>query len=350
MRKILIDLTILKSPNCGLGQVALNYGQYYKNSYEPKSNEKITLLVPKQYVGAFGDKVNYVAAKKIYRIFPFLIKLIPFDTWHSIHQLSRYTPWGHNNILTIHDFNFYYEKQGHKVEKYMRRIRRRVWFADTVVAISYFTESEVQNFTPTPKRVHVIYNGIERIDKLPEKRPDNIQEPFLFTIGEVKKKKNFGVLLDIMKLMPEYHLYIAGNDNTDYAETLRKRIDEEHIDNVHLMGIVSGENKCWMYRNCTAFVFPSLFEGFGLPTLEAMLYRKPVISSRSTSLAEVCLNHAYFFPQEFEPTKSAELIRKAINETTEEMLEKSFDYATSYTWEKHMEKYLRLYRNKPLNE
>lgn len=343
--KILIDLSILKSPNCGLGQVALNYGQYFRDDYEPRKGESITLLVPKGYFGKFGDKVKYVEAKRIYRVFPFLIKFTPFDVWHSIHQLSRFLPWGKNNVLTIHDYNFYYEKQGHKVDKYLRKIRWKVAIADTVAAISHFTESEVRNFTPTDKPVHVIPNGIERIDLLPETRPANIEEPFLFTIGEVKRKKNFGVLLDMMKLMPEYHLYIAGNDNTDYAEGLRTRIKNEGIGNVHLMGIVNGENKCWMYRNCTAFVFPSLFEGFGLPVLEAMLYKKPVISSRETSLAETCMDHASFFPPEFETEKSVEVIRKAIAETTDDELEKSFKYACSFSWKKHVERYLRLYRH-----
>jgi len=344
MRKILVDLSILKNPNCGLGQVALNYGQYYRDCYQPREDERITLMVPKRFMNAFGDKVSYVESKKIYRPFPFLIKLTPFDTWHSIHQLSRFLPWGHNDILTIHDFNFLYEKQGHKVDKYLKKIRRKVMWADTVVAISYFTESEVQNFAPTSKPVHVIYNGIERIDQLPEKMPNNVKAPFLFTIGEVKKKKNFGVLLDMMKLMPEYHLYIAGNDNNEYADVLKKRIEVEKIENVHLMGIVSGEEKCWMYRNCEAFLFPSLFEGFGLPVLEAMLYKKPVVSSRMTSLPEICMNHACFFPSEFEPEKSVEIIKKAINETPQQKLDDAFDYATSFTWNKHMEQYLKLYR------
>lgn len=344
--KILIDLSILKNPNCGLGQVALNYGQYFQCDYEPLEGESITLLVPKSYIGKFGDKVKYVEAKKIYRIFPFLIKFTPFDVWHSMHQLSRFFPWGRNNVLTIHDYNFYYEKNGRKVDKYLRKIRRKVALADTVVAISYFTESEVQNFTPTDKTVHVIYNGLERIDLLPDKNPADVKEPFLFTIGEVKRKKNFGVLLDIMKLMPEYQLYIAGNDNSDYAQELKKRIENENINNVHIVGIMTGEEKCWMYRNCTAFVFPSLFEGFGLPVLEAMLFHKPVISSRSTSLAEICLNHATFFPQDFNATGSANAIRKAIEETSGKMLDDAFEYASSFSWKKHMEKYLRIYRHR----
>ena len=83
--KILIDLSILKNVNCGLGQVALNYGYYFRDTYTPRQGEDIYLLVPKDYVGAFGNNVHYVCAKKIYRIFPWLIGK-RFDVWHAIHQ------------------------------------------------------------------------------------------------------------------------------------------------------------------------------------------------------------------------------------------------------------------------
>ena len=341
---VLIDLSVLDKLTTGLGQVALNYGLYFRDSYEPKRDEVITLLVPQKYIGAFGDKVKYVEAKAIYHKLPFLIKLKPFDVWHSIYSMSKFYPWGWHNVLTVHDFNFYYENDEHTVKRLMRKLHRRVLLANSVGTISYFTESEIQSFTPTGKPVHVIYNGLERIDLLPETAPNDIHEPFLFTIGEVKKKKNFNVLLDMMKQMPEYHLYIAGDNNTEYARKMQARIDDENISNVHLMGVLNGENKCWMYRHCIAFVFPSLFEGFGLPVLEAMLYRKPVITSRSTALAEICMNHATFFPQDFEVNESVKRIRETIANTTQQQLDDSFTYATSFTWEKHMRAYLNLYR------
>lgn len=342
---ILIDLSILKNPHCGLGQVALNYGYFFRDNYKPVENEHITLLVPKNYINAFGPNVRYVESKKIYRFFPFLIKPLPFDVWHSTHQLSRYLPYAHNYVLTIHDFNFYYEKSGRKVQKYLRKIRAKVRYANTIATISYFTESEIQNFTPTPKPVYVIYNGIERIDLLPESNSSNVKEPFFFTVGEVKKKKNFHVLLDMMKFFPEYHLYIAGNDNSEYAEQLRQRITDEEIKNVHIMGAISPEQKCWCYRHCSAFLFPSLFEGFGLPILEAMLFRKPVISSHATSLTEIGLKHAKFFPSDFDAEKSADIIKTAIESTSAEELDKAFEYASSFSWSKHMEAYLALYRS-----
>ena len=223
---ILIDLSILKNVNCGLGQVALNYGYYFRDAYEPCADEQIYLLVPKNFVGQFGHAVKYVVARKIYRLFPWLIGR-RFDVWHAIHQLSRYTPFCRKYVLTIHDFNFVYEKQGHKIDKYLRKIQRKVDAADKIVCISQFAKRETEKFVQLHgKSIYVVYNGIERIDLQPDSRPSQVDatQPFVFTIGEVKEKKNFHVLLDMMSHLPQYQLYIAGKDATPYADAIRRHI------------------------------------------------------------------------------------------------------------------------------
>ena len=343
--RILIDLSILKNVHCGLGQVALNYGYFFRDTYIPQSDEQIYLLVPSRFVGAFGDKVKYIVAHKIYRVFPWLIGK-RFDVWHAIHQLSRYRPFAKRYILTIHDFNFVYEKRGRKVEQYLKKIQKKADRADKIVCISEFARQETKRYLQTGKKsIDVIYNGIERIDLQQEHIPAQVdpQKPYLFTIGECKEKKNFHVLLDIMQYLPQYQLYIAGNDHTEYADRIRASIATKGIQNVHLMGLVSPEEKVWLYRHCAAFVFPSLFEGFGLPIVEAMLFRKPVICSQETSLIEIGGTHVQFFEKGYPPKESAELIERTIQNNTEKQ-ETAFQYATSFSWEHHVQKYLTIYR------
>ncbi len=345
-KSILIDLSILKNVNCGLGQVALNYGYYFRDIYEKKDNEQIYLLLPKRFVGQFGNKVKYITAKKLYRVFPWLI-FKKFDVWHAIHQLSRYTPYCRKYLLTIHDFNFCYEKKGNKIKKYLSKIQEKVNRADKIVCISKFAKQDTEKFIQTKgKEISVIYNGVERIDLQPSAKPkQEILEPYFFSIGEIKEKKNFHVLLDIMKLMPEKHLYIAGNYNTEYANKIRKTIEQESIKNVTLLGIISQEEKVWLYQHCEAFVFPSLFEGFGLPVVEAMLFKKPVISSSNTSLKEICDQHATFFPEDFNPEESKKRILNTIatHNTNREVSENAYQYALSFSYKKHMEEYLEIY-------
>ena len=343
--RILIDLSILKNVHCGLGQVALNYGYFFRDTYTPQSDEQIYLLVPSRFVGAFGDKVKYIVAHKIYRVFPWLIGK-RFDVWHAIHQLSRYRPFAKRYILTIHDFNFVYEKQGKKVEQYLKKIQKKADRADKIVCISEFARQETKRYLQTGKKsIDVIYNGIERIDLQQEHIPAQVdpQKPYLFTIGECKEKKNFHVLLDMMQYLPQYQLYIAGNDHTEYADRMRATIAAKGIQNVHLMGLVSPEEKVWLYRHCAAFVFPSLFEGFGLPIVEAMLFRKPVICSQETSLIEIGGTHVQFFEKGYPPKESAELIERTMQNNAKRQ-EAAFQYAISFSWEHHVNSYLLLYR------
>ncbi len=340
--RILIDLSILKNVHCGLGQVALNYGYYFRDLYEPLENEQIYLLVPKSFVGVFGNKVRYIIARKIYRIMPWLIG-IHFDVWHAIHQLSRYKPFARHYILTIHDFNFLYEKSGPKTHKYQYMVQRKANKADRITAISEFAKAETEHYLRLGgKHVQVIYNGIERIDLKAEECIPEVQQPYLFSIGEVKEKKNFHVLLDMMTLLPNMHLYIAGNSNTPYADRIRTEIISRNITNVHLIGLVSEGQKTWLYRHCQAFVFPSLFEGFGLPVVEAMLFGKPVVCSNETSLTEIGGDHVIFFPKGYPATESARLIATAA--LTPEQEEANRQYARSFTWERHMQSYLAIYR------
>ena len=345
MTRILIDLSVLRNVNCGLGQVALNYGYYFRDTYQPVDGEQIYLLVPKKFMGAFGDKVKYIRSWKIYRIFPQWMA-DKFDVWHAIHQLSRYTPNTRHYVLTIHDFNCVYEKQDpYRVNKYLTKIRTKVGWADSIVAISQFAKAETEKYTDTGnKEVQVIYNGVERIDLKPESPIEGVQTPYLFSIGELKEKKNFHVLLAMMAHMPDKHLYIAGNANTPYAERIMGEIRARQLTNVHLLGIVSEAQKVWLYRHCEAFVFPSLFEGFGLPVVEAMLFRKPVICSHETSLIEIGNEHVTFFEAGYPAKESAALIRQAIEEATPKRLDEAFNYAVSFSWKHHMEQYLALYR------
>ena len=342
--RVLIDLSILKNIHCGLGQVALNYGYYFRDWYEPRAGEEIYLLVPKAYVGAFGDKVHYIVAHKIYRIMPWLTGK-RFDVWHAIHQLSRFRPFARHYILTIHDFNFVYEKQGKRVQSYLKKIQAKVDRADAITAISEFTKNEIPVYVRTKQPIQVVYNGIERIDLQPEQEMPNVQKPYLFSIGEIKPKKNFLVLVEMMRYLPDMQLYIAGKNDTPYAREIEEKIASLGLHNVHLSGIVSAEQKVWLYRHCAAFVFPSLFEGFGLPIVEAMLFRKPVVCSRKTSLSEIGKDHVRYFADGFPAEESAALIRQAIETGSPKELEAAFRYATSYNWREHMEAYMSLYRS-----
>ena len=347
MGKVLIDLSILKHLNCGLGQVAYNYAKYYQ-AHAKDFDYEVHLLVPKKYVNAFGSDVHYHVNRAIFRSFPFLLP--HFDVWHSIHQLTRQTPSRRSTqtILTIHDLNFLYEKKGAVKEKYIRKLTSKIKRADRITCISNFAKNDVETNFQIGHPIEVIYNGVEFLSPESEKQPnlpvaDN--KKFLFTIGQILPKKNFHTLLDAMKLMPEYNLFIAGKNSTDYAKMIQKRIQDEGITNVFLLGEILHTEKVRLYNHCEAFVFPSLFEGFGLPIIEAMFFGKPVISSDKTSLKEIGANHVFFW-ENFEPEHMAERIRTAIEQfnATPSMAIDNKAYAESFSYEKHLNRYNEIFR------
>lgn len=346
MKNIAIDLSKLKDPHCGLGQVALNYGYYFRDQYQPQSDEKITLLVPRNWVGKFGNHVEYKAIKKIYQLFPWLWGR-RYDVWHATYQLSHLRPWAKRIILTIHDLNFLYEKNTQKAQRYLKSVQKEADKAAVVCTISQFSKNEIAHHLHLEdKEPEVIYNGVESIETKRSAQPQrSIKEPFLFTIGEIKEKKNFHVLLAMLPHLPDYHLYIAGRDNTPYAQQLKQRIAEAGLfERVTLLGIINEEEKRWFYEHCSAFVFPSLYEGFGLPIIEAMRMGRPVISSAKTSLKEIGDRQVTFFPEDFAPQHSAELIQNAIEQWDESQRSAAQRYAERFSWGKHLEQYLDLYR------
>lgn len=345
MKRILIDLYTLKNPYNGLGQVALNYGRYYRDNYQGSTSEQIYLFVPRQFVGRFGDKVRYIVVHRWYIFAPWLLGK-RFDVWHTLYHNSPYRPFAKKVVYTIHDFTFVYELMGFQRQRYLFKIQHRIDDADIIGCISRFTYSETRRYMQLDtSKIRVICEGLERIDTLPQTPLTDITSPFLFTIGEVRSRKNIHVLIDIMRLLPQYQLYVAGKSDTHYGMLICSELLQKGVTNVHFLGCISEEQKCWLYSHCTAFVFPSLFEGWGFPILEAMLFHKPVICSHIAALIESGSNYVSFFPDDYDASTSVRIIQETIRNTSSVALDNAFQYATSFSWTRHIEEYLHIYRS-----
>lgn len=352
-KKVLVDLSALNELCHGLGQIALSYGRYFEKSYNKlTSMYDLTLLVPDNMIGAFGNEVNYISSsRKLTKRLQFLLPR--FDVWHAIHQLSRFKPNSAKTkyILTVHDLNYLYEKKGYRKLKQHYKTQKKIKRADEIVCISEFAKWEVeQHLNLGGKQCKVIYNHVPPLDKELAKKPnEQIKQPFFFSVGVIQEKKNFHVLLDLMKLMPAKHLYIAGKEPEKeqkkwYVKMIRKRIKQENITNVTLLGAVSHEEKIWLFDNCEAFLFPSLLEGFGLPIIEAMQFGKPVFSSKETSLKEIGGSFAYFW-HSFNPEVMKTLIDTNLSRfhQNDQLTLEEKEYANSFSYNRHFEKYEELY-------
>lgn len=348
-KKILIDLSILRHPMCGLGQIAINYGRWYqRNAASLADKLDITLLVPKNYIGAFGNDVHYIKRNDIHRQFPCTMPY--FDIWHSINQATAFRPKSKRTrfIFTIHDVNFLHEKPDNKQNKYRRKLQRMCDRASEFTFISRFAQedtSRVIDLRGKPSRV--IYNAVEDLTVGVQQQPTQLGDladsqsfNFFLALGEVKEKKNIHTLIPMLEHFPQHHLVIAGNDNTEYAAFLRSQIALKP--RIHIIGIVSDAQRRWLYSHCTALLFPSLAEGFGLPIIEAMQWGKPVFCSDKTSLPEIGSTHAHYF-HDFEPDHMAAVVREGLASYNENDADAARSYAASFSYEKHMRNYIDLY-------
>lgn len=350
-KTLLVDLSYLKDLNRGYGQIALNYANYFKENYNPEtSNYDLTLLVPKEFIGSFGNKVKYISSTNWFREH-FRYLMPQFDVWHNLQYPSRFRPYSKSTkyIFTIHDLNILsleYEGTQRNVDKNFRRISRHIKQAAVITTISEFSKEQIlKHFNLSSTSLKMIYNGVENIVGNPASKPNiSINKPFFFSLSVFRPKKNFHVLLDMMKLMPDTHLYIAGYNNTEYGKMIKERIKKENIENITLSGIISEEEKNWLYANCKAFLFPSLFEGFGLPVIEAMQFGKPVFSSKETSLKEIGGNFAFFWDN-FEAKEMKLLIDESLDAfySDEKFISDEIEYAGSFSYKKHFEQYEEIY-------
>ena len=169
-------------------------------------------------------------------------------------------------------------------------------------------------------------------------------KPFLFSIGQFHSRKNFHVLPALL-MDNEYELIIAGMNDFAYTEKVINEAKKLKVnDRLKLIGAISDEEKSWYYKNCLAFVFPSIGEGFGLPVLEAMYFGKPVFLSRFTSLPEVGGDVAYYFDN-FDPACMKEIFENGMHHyECSHPQEKIVERAKNFSWKKAADEYLNVYR------
>ncbi|MBA2250999.1 MAG: glycosyltransferase family 4 protein [Chitinophagaceae bacterium] len=248
-----------------------------------------------------------------------LPSLKKYNLWHSTYQSSDYFPWQRKIkvVLTIHDLNILYDdsKSAAKKNKFLKDLKARINRADHIVAISEFVLNDIKKHAGidnTP--ASVIYNG-GTISDLALHSPQYIPtSAFLFTIGTVVSKKNFHVLPPLLA-NNNLQLIISGlTDSTDYKAKIIDVAKKWRVQNrVIFTGSINENDKQWYLKNCEAFLFPSISEGFGLPVVEAMHFGKPVILSTCTSLPEIGGKDAYYF-NDFDPETMQKTLLEALED------------------------------------
>ncbi|MBT3979749.1 MAG: glycosyltransferase family 4 protein [Bacteriovoracaceae bacterium] len=346
--RVIIEMEKLSDIACGLGQVCLQLGQIFEE-IAPKDLDLEYMVFPGQ-ISEFGEKARYHTLKKIYKTLPFLSPKT--DLWHSIHQDTKYFPPSKKIpfLLTINDLNFLQEERDSKtIENRIKILQKKVDRSCALTVISKYTEKIVrEHLRVGDTEIHQIYLGVNLLqDTTSVERPSFLSDrPFLFTVGTILPKKNFHVLVQMMKHLKDFDLVIAGSTYHPYASEISEEVVKNGLEKrVFLPGKISEQMKSWYYQNASAFVFPSLAEGFGIPAVEAMGQGIPTILSTEMSLPEIGGVHADYF-KNFDPADMAFVVLNAIDKIqkgSEESLQ-MVKWSEQFNWRSTAESYLELYR------
>ena len=355
-KKVLLDLYNLATPNCGFGQIAINYAKLFAEVQRAgKADFDIAFLLPNTYrhksLKEFDGVECYFKETTLHHMFHIIPNRLPkVDLWHSINQFCEVYPQSPNTklLFTIHDLNFLFEESPKTVALLSKRMQQRIDKASCVTFISNFSyQLSRLHLNLRGKDTRVIYNGVEDLIDKPMEKPFFIKEgkPFFFCIGQFLPKKNFHLLLDVMKHFPEKELYICGESHTSYGLQMFKRINDERIKNVTIVNTIPDIERVWLFANCEAYLFPSIGEGFGLPLIEAMQFGKPVFCSDAQSLPEIGNGYAYTW-HSLDTNQMVQTIKENLDNHYKdpERIQKMKDYARSFSYKKHIDSYLALYQ------
>lgn len=345
-----IELEMLRDPHCGIGQFCVHLAEELVRAMP--ADFGLTLLVPPECRSDWLGRASTRSLAHFQRL-KWQSWFRSFGSlWHTTHQDSRYGPVGRavRHLLTIHDLNFLEETQDadRKAER-MRELRKQVARTDVLAFDSHFVAEEARRHLDLDhKPIQVIHLGAESAPcpDLPPPAGLDPSRPFLFAIGLVLPKKNFHVLVDMVRGLPDHQLVIAGYDRKPYGVELRKRIREAGLDTrVFMPGNIDEDQKWWFYHRCEALVFPSLLEGFGIPVLEAMNCGKPVFLARRTSLPEVGGAEAFYW-EGFDPDEMREVFLAGMADYRRGAYRarRIREWAARFTWKAAAQKYLDLYR------
>ncbi|MDX6598095.1 MAG: hypothetical protein QOE87_1982 [Gaiellales bacterium] len=202
-------------------------------------------------------------------------------------------------VVTVHDISYV-----RAPELFSRRdrslfglVRGSVRRAERVIAVSEFTRADVcDQYGLDPAKVIAIPNGVSSAFRPLEDAKDRVRErfgidrPYVLCVGALQARKNIPLAIEayarLMGRGTECELVVAGGDRGGRIDVLDAILRTRMTGRVHLVGHVEDEELPALYSAAQALVFPSLYEGFGLPALEAMASGTPVVASNTTGLAE----------------------------------------------------------------
>lgn len=261
-------------------------------------------------------------------------------------------------LTTCHDVGFLRLPELYsKIELAYHRfaLRTTCRHAQKIIAVSEFTKKELMELTGiSPERVAVVYNGYDRnrykviegqtaVERVLKKY--NLSKPYILYIGRLEFKKNtpglvqaFGILKkssQFRALSSKLKLVLAGQPGFGFEKVTEAIVENDLHDEVILPGWVDEEDLPLLINGADLFIFPSFYEGFGIPVLEAMACGTPVVASDIESIRETA-NEAVYFVDPWKPENIAAGIARVLSDESlrEELKIRGLAQVEKFSWEK----------------
>jgi glycosyltransferase involved in cell wall biosynthesis len=315
------------------------------------------------FVGAETSARGYLEFRAILRRLDCDLVHFPHLFW-----LPRALPCPY--VTTVHDLLEHMsrarEKSSLRRFLHFRLTRRVLQGASRIFAVSHFTKHELEKYFGIPaRRIDVVYNAIdERFLHGHATQADSdiiaqryqVNYPFILYAGRISPHKNLVRIIEAFSALkselqkdgklPDLKLIIIGDEVSKHPDLRRTVIKSGVQNDVRFLGFVPIEVLRIFYDLAKVFVFPSLYEGFGLPPLEAMAHGTPVVTSNTSSLPEVLGNAAVFVNPEnaFEIMRAVQ--RVLVNQELREKLKiRSYQQSQRYSWDSSARRVLEVYES-----
>ena len=301
-------------------------------------------LFPNQQIQIMPGRVYAQLWKKFH--FPPMDWLLgKFDVYHFPNFcLPPMTKKKGKYIITVHDLAFirYPDSIEPKNLSFLQKeLPRSLKLADKIITVSDFTKKELVELCEVSEdKVVVVNEGVnDRFKKTNEKTID-LPESYILAVGTLEPRKNLEGLIKAFHNanLKNHKLVIAGGKGWFYDGIFRLVERLDLLEKVIFMGYVSDDKMPELYARAELFVFPSFYEGFGLPPLEAMACGTPVVSTRFEALGDAA---CFIDPKDIKSISDG--ILKVLKEP-KEYANKGLEQAKKYTWKKTAEDTLKLYK------
>lgn len=367
MKKILINALQLNNKNSGV--------QYYTRNLinaigKPEYNFTIQSLVSKNYLKE-NDCItpifiNFYSQNRFKRIYleNFILPKKLYKENFSLYHATNYVlPYflKFSNVLTIHDlltFDFPELCQNRSVLYFKKFIPRSIKNANAIIVPSQVVKKDIlRYFREASEKIHVIYHGVNSIFKKERSKDEltrikikyQLPDKYILFVGNIEPKKNLeGVLMAFHQIRNKtgHLLVIAGKKGWKYKNVFRTVHSLKLHNKVVFTGYFPEHDLPALYSMADLFVFPSIYEGFGIPPLEAMACEVPVLVSNKGSLPEItggkCVQVNPYDVEDIAKNMYRLLID---DELRKKSVKEGRQWVKQFTWERTAEQTLKVYHS-----